>query len=141
MYIVATDLIAVMTDIDSISLTDDGDIGELDVAIINNNILIAGSIVDAFIGKRYRLPLAVVPQIVKSAVMDIVVYKLCSRGVFAPSDTRIKAYDDAISLLKDIAKGVAVLDLDTGTEVVSSFSSSNATSDNRVFTKETMGGV
>ncbi|MEO5355782.1 MAG: DUF1320 domain-containing protein [Nitrospirae bacterium YQR-1] len=140
MYITATDITVVMQVSDVIALTDDGDIGVQNTALIESAIVQADSVIDSYLGSRYQLPLSIVPEIVKSIAVSVTVWVLCQRGAFNPTETRIKVYDDAIKFLKDIAKGVAGLGLEEKTAKNPDSSSTNKTTNDRVFTQDTLKG-
>lgn len=71
--------------------------------------------IDGYIGKRYRVPLAKCPQIIRKLAKDIAVYNLASRTGIDEDDrenTIYIRYKNAISFLLLVAKGTA----DIGTE-------------------------
>lgn len=70
----------------------------------------AESIVDGYVGTRYTLPLTEVPNLIKNWSSDIARFKLWDAK--APEEVR-QRYEDAIAALKDLAKGLINLPLET----------------------------
>jgi phage gp36-like protein len=64
--------------------------------------------IDTYLSARYPLPLPTVPPIVKRLCVDIAVYHLSGDLVTEQQETR---YNNAVKLLKAIAKGDASLGL------------------------------
>jgi phage gp36-like protein len=94
--------------------------------------------IDAYLGSRYALPLTPVPDQVKGLSIDMALYHLYSRRSVAPPIRRQK-YEAALSLLKQIAAGEAVVEggselLTETSQVESEFSSAT-----RVFSRTTQG--
>jgi phage gp36-like protein len=94
--------------------------------------------IDAYLGSRYALPLTPVPDQVKGLSIDMALYHLYSRRSVAPPIRRQK-YEAALSLLKQIAAGEAVVEgaselLAETSQVESEFSSAT-----RVFSRTTQG--
>ena len=94
---------------DIISLTDDGDLGVVDTDITDAAIAWADAKINAYLGKRYGVPLDPVPEIVNGLSVDIAVYRLYQRRG-RTSDAVRNDYLDAMKFLRDIADGKAELD-------------------------------
>lgn len=71
--------------------------------------------IDGYIGKRYAVPLAKCPQVIRKFAKDIAVYNLASRTGIDEDErenTIYIRYKNAITYLLNVAKGV----VDIGTE-------------------------
>lgn len=109
-----------------------------DSQIVTEAVNRADAEIDAYLGSRYALPLTPVPDQVKGLSMDMALYHLYSRRSVAPQVRRQK-YEAAVSFLKQVAAGEAVLEgasepLTETTQVESEFSSAT-----RVFSRNTQG--
>lgn len=71
--------------------------------------------IDSYVGVRYQVPLTTVPARVKALAVDLAVYHLFSRRSAVP-EVREKNYQRALSFLREVAAGRAVL-MDGGAEV------------------------
>lgn len=80
----------------------------IDDTVVDRAIGDATALADGYIGKVYGLPLSEVPPTLTKATADIARYYLHSRGVEKDSPVQ-RAYDQALSWLKDISKGLVQL--------------------------------
>lgn len=83
-----------------------------DAGVVAECIAKADAEIDSYLGVKYTVPTA--PARVKSLSEDISIYYLFTRRSVAP-ELRQKNYDNAISYLRDVAAGKAVL-IDGSTE-------------------------
>lgn len=109
-----------------------------DSQVVAEAINLADAEIDAYLGSRYTLPLTPVPDQVKGLSMDMTLYHLYSRRSVAPTVRRQK-YETALSFLKQVAAGEAVVEgaselLTEDEQVQSEFSSAT-----RVFSRTTQG--
>ncbi|SHO58796.1 gp436 family protein [Vibrio quintilis] len=112
MYCTQDDLINRFGEDELIQLTDrDGSTGAVVPAVSAQAITDAGATIDGYIGGRYRLPLSAVPEVLERLACDIARYFLYDRSL-DPEHQAAKRYSDAISYLKDVAKGSVQLGLD-----------------------------
>lgn len=91
-------------------LTDRGETatGEVVVSVVERALADSDAIINGYVGNRYALPLASVPELLVDLALIIAIYKL---HVFQ-SDQKIKDdYDAAIRTLRDISSGVVKLDV------------------------------
>jgi phage gp36-like protein len=136
-YCTENDLLTMIPQKELAELTaDSGDMP--DTQVVAEAIDRADAEIDAYLGTRYTLPLTPVPDQVKGLSMDITLYHIYSRRSVAPPVRRQK-YEAALSLLKQIAAGEAVVEgaselLTETTQVESEFASAN-----RVFSRNTQG--
>jgi len=91
-----------------IQLTDDDDAGVVDEGKVTRAIADADAEIDSYCGTKYDVPFSTVPVMLRKMSVDIAIYNLYARRRGAPED-RKERYDDAISFLKDISKGIASL--------------------------------
>jgi len=89
-------------------LSDKNKMGQRDDAVLNAALARASSLADAYIDKKYAVPLASPPDYLVEAVIDVAVYRLVPDAMIGTDEFR-KRYDDAIKLFKDIAKGEVTL--------------------------------
>lgn len=78
-------------------------IGEVDTAVVNRALVDAGDEIDTYLAGRYTLPLNPVPPVLKPLAVDIALYKMSTAP--AVTEEKRKRYDDALGLLKMIARG------------------------------------
>lgn len=94
--------------------------------------------IDAYLGSRYALPLTPVPDQVKGLSVDMAIYHLYSRRSVAPP-VRRQRYEAALSFLKQVAAGQAVLEGASGLLPESERVESEFASAVRVFTRDSQG--
>ncbi|KXF92091.1 gp436 family protein [Phaeobacter inhibens] len=104
-----------------VSLTDRGEIatGQVDQGIVARAVDDADAEIDGYLKGRYRLPLSTTPPLVAALSRQISIWNL---HTFDAPEKIEQDYKNAIAKLKDIAKGVIVLDV-AGIEPQSSGSS------------------
>ncbi len=82
---------------------------------INAALMWASSVADAHLRKRHTLPLLSWGDDLRAIVTDVASWRLLKRHGFNPasgSDAAVvKAYDDAINTLRDVAKGLVELEV------------------------------
>jgi phage gp36-like protein len=76
---------------------------------LDSAIASADSLIDSYLTNAVTtVPLAEPPEVIKQCSFDIAMYHLHDRVQFVDIPERIKTkYDDAISFLKDVARGIA----------------------------------
>lgn len=94
----------------------DGD-GVIDAGVIEQALADAGAEIDGYLGSRYALPLAEVPQIVKVYACDLARYRLWDK---AASEEVRRRYEDALRYLRLAAEGRVKIAADGGAEPVAS---------------------
>lgn len=134
-YITQDDLQNQISERRLIELTDDAKAGNIDGEKVSQAIDDAQSEVDGYLASRYSIPVATPPALLKNLTSTIAVYKLYLRRGQVPESIR-RAYDDARATLKDIAKGLA--DLPIETPAVAS-GGVEYTGPDRIFTRDTLG--
>jgi phage gp36-like protein len=122
-----------------ISLTDDEDAGAVNETVVADAISGAGALIDGYCGKRYSVPLATVPALVKKFCVDIAIYDLYSRRDKAPAG-REKRYDAAVNFFKAVARGEATLGEDDPDETPSVTHAPEISSSTRIFSRDDMTG-
>ena len=93
-------------------------------------------LIDSYVGLRYDLPLATVPERLKRLSAAIARFYLHKD---APPEAVRQAYDDGIKFLKDVAAGRAVLDV-AGAEPAAAPASVQTSGPARVFDKTSLDG-
>ena len=80
----------------------------IDATVVAAAIADAEALVDSYLAKAYRLPLAEVSPVLTRTTADVARYHLL--GEVAAKDTpAARAYDQAIAWLRDVARGVVAL--------------------------------
>lgn len=105
--------------------------GEIDSAILSAALDDASALIDSYVGKRYRLPVAPTPLVLRNACCVIAYFEL-HRGRHA-EETR-QAYDDALRTLTNISNGSMVLDV-AGKEAASAAAEVAISQANRQFSR------
>jgi phage gp36-like protein len=98
----------------------------------------ASSLVDSYVSARYTVPLAPVPTIVRSWACAIA-RRILWHDRAKPDGAVYLAYQDAISMLKDVAKGTTRLPDSTGTLPADSGGSLQVVTSDKIFTDELLG--
>ena len=80
--------------------------GTVNVAVVEKAIAESSDIIDAYIGKRFKLPLPGIPSVLRPICVDLSIYNLYERVTeLNVSDGMQLRYKNALSLLKGIAEG------------------------------------
>lgn len=92
-----------------VEITDDANpnaTGTVNVAVVEKAIAESSVIIDACIGKRFKLPLPGIPSVLRTICVDLSIYNLYERVTeLNVSDGMQLRYKNALSLLKGIAEG------------------------------------
>jgi phage gp36-like protein len=141
-YTTQTNIEEAITEATLIQLTDDEGDGEVVTAIVTDAIEKADSYIDGYIGQKYSAPLSAPTPLVTTLSTAIAIYFLYKRRVLIEVPQHIRdGYDDAIVFLKDVAKGLATLGIDPAPTPSSGLgAATNKTTNDRVFTRNTMSG-
>ena len=105
-YCTEQDLIDRFGESEIVELTDRQRTGLQDSSVIDKAIADAAARIDASVGRRYRVPLTTVPEVINGVACDIARYLLHDEQAPEQVATRYRA---AIELLNRIADGRAVL--------------------------------
>lgn len=137
-YATQTDLVDRFGEQEIRELTDRTGMGsEIDAAVLNKALLDADALVDAYLATKYTLPLSSPPTVVVGWAADIARFKLWDDR--APDEVR-RRYEDALSQLKDVAKGVISLPPGTDGTAQKSGVDFASYSQTRAFTSDTLAG-
>lgn len=113
-YITSDDLlIAVGGSAKLLELSDLDDDEAIDPAVVAQAIARAESIVNGYLQQRYQTPIADPPDLVINLTLDLARWYLASNRNLGDLELYRRAYQDAITLLKDIAAGRMQLDIAT----------------------------
>lgn len=109
--------------------------------VIDEAIAAADAEIDSYVGVKYAVPVSPVPSRLRNLSADIATYNLYKRrsGSIGMPELVRQTYEDALSFLKDVARGTASLGIDpepTG----SSATGAKVVSNKRVFDKDTLKG-
>lgn len=100
-YIALEDLDEYLSDKVVQQLTDDDGSGFKNTAIVDEAITGAEGVIDSFLSRRYDVPLASPPEVVKEMAVQLAAYRLHARRMRVPADIK-DLRDQAMELLKDI---------------------------------------
>lgn len=113
-YATTAQMIARFTEREVIALTDRTGAGVVDEVQLADAITQAGAEIDAHLGRRYRLPLALdgtplatAPQILVGLCCDIARYRLTGTEVQETEAIRVR-YQDALRMLAKLGSGETV---------------------------------
>lgn len=107
-YCTQADILERLDEDTLIQLTDDEDAGAVDPAKVDRAIADADAEIDGYVGKRYTLPLAPAPNLLRKLSVEFSIYNLYSRRLGAPESWRT-SYEDGRRLLENLAKGLVSL--------------------------------
>ncbi|MEW6658156.1 MAG: DUF1320 domain-containing protein [Thermodesulfobacteriota bacterium] len=109
-----------------------------DGQVVAEAISRADAEIDAACGLRYAVPLAPVPERVKTLSADLAIYHLYSRRSVAPEVWQQK-YRDALAFLKQVAAGQATLAGSGGEPPAATREAAEMDSNQRLFSRDTLG--
>lgn len=101
-YATQQDLVDRFGETEIIQLSDRGNNGAIDTAVVAAKLADADAEVDGYLAGRYTLPLEPVPRVLVRVACDIARYHLYDDRATEQVTTR---YRDAVRLLEQIAKG------------------------------------
>lgn len=100
----------------------------------------AVALVDSYIGKRYGLPLQVIPPVLEKNAADIARYYL--HGEAAGEDSIVtRNFEAAITWLKDVSKGTVLIDVGGEVPGQAGGGSIKANPSTRVMRRDTLKGL
>lgn len=144
MYCAADDIEGYVPRARLVELTDDAEpgTGEINAAIIGKAIGDSSATIDAFIGGRHTLPLAVVPPIIKKICIDLSIYNLFARHADSEEfKGACKRHDNAMKLLQMIADGTVALGIAEAEGKPGFFARSHVEGGPAQFTMDSMRGL
>ena len=134
MYCDQQAMVARFGEVELIRLTDSGS-GQTDTNAVAAALSDASDEIDTYLAVQHDLPLESTPDVLVRLCADIARYRLYDDRML---DEVKKRYDDAIKLLKEIARGSALLPV-TG-KTTSSDIDTVRNREDRVFTRESLEG-
>lgn len=116
-YAGTADMVARFGERIMVELTDTGPApsGQVDAVVASQALADADALIDGYIGSRYTLPLATVPELLKVIACDLARYRLMGER---PIEEVRQRYEDATAWLGKIAEGKYGLGLDSSNETV-----------------------
>ncbi|KQC03148.1 MAG: hypothetical protein APR55_07120 [Methanolinea sp. SDB] len=138
-YCTQADIAEQIPEDELIQLTDDDDLGVIDASAVERAIADADAEIDGYCGKRYSVPFAPVPVMIRKCSVDIAIYNLFPRREGAPESRRTR-YKDIIRFLENIAKGVVSLGEKDPDGTPKPTDRPDIQSDRRLFSRRTMRG-
>jgi len=136
-YCSESDLLMLISPVELAELTaESGDTP--DSQVVAEAISRADGEIDSYLGSRYALPLLPAPAQVKGLSMDMSIYHLYSRRSAVPPVRRAR-YEAALSFLKQVAAGEAVLEGASGLLAETERVESKFAGAVRIFSRNTLG--
>lgn len=136
-YSTQDDLLAMIPQAELAALTAES--GEVpDSQVVAEAISRADAEIDAACGLRYAVPFSPAPERVKTLSADLAIYHLYSRRSVAPEVWRQK-YQDALAFLKQVAAGQATLAGSGGEPPAAAREAAEMDSNQRIFSRDTLG--
>ncbi len=108
-YVTLTDLLERVGEDDLYIVAGTDAVGNLDERAIDRAAADAAAEIDAYLGKRYTVPVTPVPRVLQRIAVDITLYQLADAGRAGGSDMRRQRYEDALAMLKRLASGEITL--------------------------------
>lgn len=112
MYAQVDDFVVRIGEDESIQLTDREMIGVVDEDLLQVALADSSSQIDGYLGGRYKLPLATVPQNLVRICCDLARYHLTSKSSVTMTEEVENRYKLCLKELENISKGVVSLSLD-----------------------------
>ncbi|MHB2265813.1 gp436 family protein [Aliihoeflea sp. PC F10.4] len=113
---------------------------EINEEVVERAIIDAGGRIDGYLGKVYKLPLTVVPDILSKVAADLARYYL--HGDAAEKDTVVAInYRGSIDWLRDVSRGLVDLDIEGVKPAQSGTGAIKAKRSDRVFTRDSLKGA
>lgn len=106
-YAVKADIVSLYSDAALYVADRDGD-GVPDDVAIDQALQNASGEIDVYLGVRYDVPVAPVPQVLVGLSVDIALYRLAQAADVRTTEHRVR-YEDALELLGKFATGKAAL--------------------------------
>jgi len=113
-YCTAEQLEAFLGTAELVDLSDRDGQNEINQARVDDALTYADGLINGYVGRRYPLPLSVVPQLLTDIAIDLAHYRLYPQ---APLEHVKDAYEAALRQLRDISEGRLALDLGDGESV------------------------
>lgn len=138
-YATQQDLVDRFGELELVQLTDRVNIpvSTIDPVPVARALADASALVDGYLTKVVKLPLAVVPETLVKKTADIARYYL--HGKAADKDSPVtRAYTEAMAWLRDVSRGLVELSAGGETPAPSGGGSVQAVAPNRVFTRDTL---
>jgi phage gp36-like protein len=110
-----------------------------DTDVVAEVIAQADAEIDSYCGRQYSVPFSPVPARIRTLSVDIAIYRAYLRRQLVPDPAR-QRYEDAINFLKDVSKGLAVVD-NAGTTPDPATTGTNSvtfSANTRVFSRDEM---
>lgn len=109
-YATQDDLVSRFGETEIIQLSDRANTGVIDSGVVADKLADADAEIEAYLGARYALPLAVVPTVLVRVASDIARYHLYANRA---TDDVVRRYKDAIAFLAGVAAGKISIGIDT----------------------------
>ena len=110
--------------------------GVIDTDVVSTALQDATDEIDAYVGKKYSLPLPSVPGVLQRICIDIALYRLTDSTGY--TEERRQRYDDDLAFLLRLSKGDISLGMPENQEPESSAGDVEFIANTRLFTRNSM---
>lgn len=110
-YATQQDLVDRFSSDELLQLTDRSNTGQIDAVVVSRALGDADAEINGYLAARYSLPLATVPAVLVRLACDLARYQLYADRV---TDSVRQRYEDAVRMLKSLAKGELQLGVASG---------------------------
>ncbi len=111
----------------------------IDTAAVDRALDDATDEINTYVGKKYQLPLSVVPTVLLRVCVDIALYRLSFGSAF--TEEKRKRYDDTLRFLEGVATGKFSLGFDDGAGAESTAGDAEVISNERQYSRKTLGAL
>jgi len=140
-YATLDDLKKALPEASLIAITDDEDLGQVNVARAEAAIQDADDVINSFLRGRHTVPLALTPfpPIIRRISVDLAIYFLYRRRIgMEPTDAMTASYKEATRFLEGIRDGKNLLDDPAPIISTGGIFKTNKTTDSRVFSSDVL---
>lgn len=135
-YATQSDLVSRFGETEIIQISDRANAGVIDAAVVTDKLADADAEIDAYLARRYTLPFATVPTVLKRVACDVARYHLYDNR---PTDDVRKRYEDAIKFLKGVGDGSISIGVDPIGQTPTASDMPDYVAEAPVFNRHTLG--
>lgn len=142
MYATLADILEQVAEDELIALTDDEQLGSVDVSAVDRAISNGMAVIDAHCGGRYAVPFSPVPDLVRLYTVDLAVFNLYSRRThLAMPDVVGERQKQALAFLRLVQKGEASVGIPPTATPANDVDGATFVAGERLFTRDKLRGL
>lgn len=138
-YSTLSDILEQVDETTLTQITDDAGEGAVDEGVVERAVADADAEINGYCGRRYAVPFADVPAIVRKISVEIAIYNMFARRGRVPEIRRTR-YEDAVAFLRDVSKGLVSLGEDDADGTPAATHTPEIESADRIFSRESLKG-